>query len=454
MDLKKQAIDLKKEMDSLIKEISICDEKARKYRIQQNNVTIDDRYVSFIQNYPKLSKVFNKKKYQEELKKLYDSIKAEYKELEEKESNLANNHKKRVNDISEEIEHISQELNRIDQVKELDDLLISFETAETILSQNNIDIFNYDYIDILKLGSSKKTSGNIEFMKKAIISDPFNIIYDQTNNYEMYYNFISNLDYDYQNDNNLFHGIKEYILDILTKSNEGSIRINVTYVLEAIRFYFKDVVIDSSGKLAKGDKKSLYMALSRVKDVCENAQRLSDDDYYKLEEMYNPQVNDYYCHMTSQNTTKENVESILTNGLRVSNEWGTGYYIGANARKVDCFLALAGYKNFYGGHGGGPYRIIMAIPKGTIRPIGGDDDKGYDLHILPEYIIACLCDNYTDNGYLTKSILDTSKRQKKVYRFLYENGYKPEQLAAYYGKTYLVMENPNYGFDESKEMSK
>ena len=140
--------------------------------------------------------------------------------------------------------------------------------------------------------------------------------------------------------------------------------------MEAIRFYFKDVIIVvNGGTFELGDNKEVYDALYRIAEICKRSQALSDDEYHMLENIYSPEENDYYCHRTTGEMTEEDLNSILSNGLIISHEWGTTCCIGANARKIDCFLALAGYQNFYGGHyrHGDICRIIFAIPKGTER---------------------------------------------------------------------------------------
>ena len=435
IDQKDHLTSLNEEKKRLIEERNQRDKAFITLMNRSGSVLNEPQCKEFNNNYSKISKFFNRKKYLREQKKLYDSVREDLVNESKKENEKANNIRKRLEEIDNEANSIVQILPIIDNAKDVSELSISFDYAKALLAKNDINIYDYIPREILSLGESEETTNNIEFMRKAISKDPFCILYDHTNDFQMYYDFINKLEYTKEDGAYTKEGVynnKKAILDYLTKSKNGEIRIKPIYLIEAIKFYFKDVLINGDYSLNVGEVGDIYDALSRIHYIYDRSLKLSDEDYYSLERMYNPQENNYYCHQTSGNVTEERKQSILSNGLKVSHEWVTKCCIGANCRKLDCFLAIAGYRNFYGGHtsDGENYRILFEIPKGTLRPIGSDKDDGKETYILPDYVVAYMHDK-TDKGELIDASLHINHNKRKTYRYLYKDNYNPEFPIAY-----------------------
>ena len=438
IEIKDQLVSLKETQIKLNSELKENEEEITKYRSIISDVTQDEKIIEYKKNYSKISKFFNKRKYNKGLIKLHfeieDNCKLKLHELLEKNKLI----KMQIEKNDESIDGAIDSLKLVEAAKNIESLPINYERAKELLSKKGKNILDYEIQDILKLGPSIETTGNVVFMKRAISEYPFFIIYDQTKDFDMYYDFISKLEYingTGKYTSNMFDEFKKSVLDYLTKSKNGEIRIKSVYIIEAIRFYFKDIITNGYGEQLEKDNiiDTVHDALWEINVICDCAQKLSDEDYYRLEKMYNPQENNYYCHETSGEITKERMQAILSNGLAVSHEWVRTCSIGANCRKLDCFLAIAGYRNFYGGHRseGDKYRIIYEIPKDTLRPIGSDKVDGKETYILPDYLIAYMHDKKGDDGEISVSSLHINSNKRKTYRYLYEDNYDPQRPFAY-----------------------
>ena len=428
VEYKSELVNLEEEKNKLLIEKDNLDKDRIDLVRRSNNVYKEEECVKFNNDYSKLSKAFNKKKYIDKRTELYESVK-------DKLTNKANNElkeiesiKKRIKDIEERVSVISNELKNIDNIKDISELSISYDDVKKLLSRNGINIFKYSKSDILKLGSSVETTNNPIFMMKAVKENPFNIIYDECNSIGMYYTFIKELKFKGNNQEEIdsFNKNRDSLLDLINKSNSGSIHIKPEYIMEAIRFYFKDTIMYENGKLRDGTENDLFKAVSYINQVIMKALELSQEDYYKLMGMYNPKDNDYYCHRTGVLGVED---SIMSNGLCISKQGSDPKrVIVRTARKVDCFLAMAGYCNFYAGNGAGESRIILEIPKDCERPIGSDTMDGKNTVVLPEYVMASLYEKPILNNEGTvikydKPVLHINNQNKKTYRYLYKDGY-------------------------------
>ena len=172
LELKEKASRLKQEEENLnfeLGENEIKEKELLGYQVSPNN---DSRYISFVQNYSKLSKVFNKKKFISEKQRLYGDIKEEYHKKRQEMAAKINEIKTRIGNIKKEVEEISKHIQVIDKIKNLGELPISFEKVQELLAKNNVDIYKYSAQDILSLGQSNQTSSNVMFMRKAIKENP------------------------------------------------------------------------------------------------------------------------------------------------------------------------------------------------------------------------------------------------------------------------------------------
>ena len=437
---------LDEEMKQLQNKKIELDKKSKDYRDHRSNPGLDSRTREFINNYSKISKFFNRNKYNAELNKLYRTIVDEYQEKINEAENERKEILERNNEIEREITLASEKAQMIDAATTIGELNITFDEAKELLSKNNINIFNYSVKEILSLGYSNETTRNIDFMRKAVEKDPYNIIFDQTLDFGMYYELIKGLEFDSTKTSELdllnkeaFYEDKKSILDILEKSMSGLTHIKPLYLLEVIRFYFKDTIMYEKGGINEGEKQEMLGAvLSYINRVINMAQKLSIEDYVELESMYNPEENDYYCHRTGAFGIEN---AIFQEGLKISMQNSDPIkLIVRNARKIDCFLAIAGYCNFYAGDGRGESRMILEVPKGCERPIGADSIDG-QTYVLPEYVIASLYEHTTYDEYGSpikreNPVLHINNQNKKKYRYLFRDGYD--------ARNPLPIENPEF----------
>ena len=312
------------------------------------------------------------------------------------------------------------------------DIQLSFDELKDIMSKHNIDIFKYSCSELIKLGSSEHTTGNLEFMKKAIEESPYNIMYDDTFDYGMYYELISKLEYipktNAESENQIkenFLRDKERILYILERSKNNEIFIKPIHLLEGIRFYFKDSYMYEKGSLVDEKERDISSVISNIRNVFDEALLLPEADYLKLQEMYHPEENNYYCHRTGLPGLED---KIFKQGLKVSTQGSGERLIVKNARKVDCLIAIAGYKNFYAGNGQGDTRIILEIPKNCDRPIGSNEMDGKNTYILPTYVMGALSDSELRYDEYYRPIGNTHlhinyHQDKENYKYLFEDGY-------------------------------
>ena len=425
VELKNKIIELDNDKTKLGEELSTSRKQSLDYSNRTFSLWKESEYQQYITSKSKIYKFFNKKKYISELETLKGKIKEDLIEKHNSEESKIKEIEKNIKKKEDEIKNVVDNIAIVEKSKRIEELPIDFSTAQELLLNNNININNYSVDDILKLGMSNQTSGNVEFMKKAVGENPFYIIYDNTNDFDFYYDFINNLNYNINGNSSLdvqnkeyFENYKKSVLDFLTKSKNGEIFIKPIQILEVIRFYFKDTIMYENGALGEGNYDDIYDAVSRVNQVINNALKLSIDDYHQLEEMYNPNDNNYYCHRTG---TPGLEETIFENGLSISSQGTGNRYIVRNARKVDCFLAMAGYHNFYAGNGIGDARIILEIPKNESKPIGSNTIDGNNTFVLPQYVMASLYDGVNSGN---KTVLHINNHQKDVdYKYLYNDGY-------------------------------
>ncbi len=447
MECSKELTGLSEEKKQMLVTKEELEKKHRDYESHMRNQSADSRVVEFKNNYSKISKFFNKKKYNAELKALGDVIHEEYSsKIDEILKELSRINTRKI-EVERELALHTARAQEVDAARTFSELNITFEEAKELLSKNGINIFDYSVNELLSLGANKETTRSVDFMKRAVDIDPYNIIFDQTLDFGMYYELIKNLGYviTIENENSkreieTFNELKKYILNMLERSMSGLTHIKPLYLLEVIRFYFRDTVMHENGIIEEGKKNEhIKDVISHISRVIDMALQLSIEDYVELESMYHPEENDYYCHQTGVPGVED---AIFREGLKVSLQgtYEAECLIVKNARKIDCFLAIAGYINFYGGNGFGQSRIILEIPKGTERPIGGDSINGM-TYVLPEYAIASLYQEPVfgpDDGVIEvkRPVLHINNQNKKKYRYLFKDGYNP--------KNPCPIENPEF----------
>ncbi len=448
IELKNKIIELTNDKEKLKEELNSTRKESLSYSQRTYVVHNEPEIIDYANKKSKLYKVFNKKKYNNELNFLKNKVKKDLLDKHNLEENKIKEIEDKLNKIDNEINEVVKNIEVIEKVKSLEELPINFDSAKELLAKNNVNIASFGVSDMLKLGNSDKTTNNVDFMRVAVNDNQFNIIYDNTNNYDLYYELISNLDYKVKNNDSIemqnkeiFDNSKKSVLKLLEQSKNGKIIIKPVYILEVIRFYFKDVIMYENGALREGNNDDIIDAITRVDKVIKKALELSPSDYEKLESMYNPKDNDYYCHRTG---TPGVEEAIFQNGLSISSQGTGNRYIVRNARKVDCFLAMVGYENFYAGNGAGDARIILEIPKNEIRPIGSNTMDGKDTHVLPQYVMASLYDGVNSNN---KTELHINNHQNDIiYKYLYKDGYDMQNIYA--------ITNPDYDFENDKGMGR
>lgn len=445
IEIRQELVALKEKKEKLSEDLNA--KNAERASMSDVRVNIINKVLEFSKNYPWLTKIIHRKKYENDLNAFRESINKEISMRRKAINDLIGEIYEEEHKNEKEISSVLELLDNVEKAENIEQLQISYDEVKALLSRNDINIFDYSCDEILKLGSSAETTGNLQFMKKAINDYPFNILYDQTNDFDMYYEFINGLECDitstdeaYRQEKEYFDVYKKSILKFLEDSKNGLIHIKPIHILEVIRFYFKDVIMYENGELGKGSNKEIRNALHHINVVIKNALSLSIEDYDQLFSMYNPSDNNYYCHRTGVMGVED---SILKKGLEVSSQgtYGATKAIVRNARKIDCFLAIAGYHNFYAGNGVGESRIILEIPKDCERPIGSNTMDGKKTYVLPEYVIASLYEKpiYDENGNRIgneKPVLHINNQKKNVYRYLYCDGYDPNQP--------LPIENPDY----------
>lgn len=350
-------------------------------------------------------------------------------------------------------EEAKREKDKIREMeKELEKVKIDIAKLEYFLKGIDIEELRQKLLDLkdekrtvkLLLESDSELAENVEFMKEAIEIDETCIIFDKTNNPEIYIEVLEkNKNRNSMNPELNEMGKKVHIDEITriqeeiakpTEVQEGRYKIPVEYIFEAIREDIK-----SGEMLLLGTKKFLEYDGAFPKEFGE-----------KMQEMWEDSENIFAVHGVSRNynasdstpnldeSIERSISSIFENGLRATNSSGelegeknnpaltkTAYCKGERG-----FSFITSLDYSYGGSYG---YIIMQIPK---KGLGKDADIGIwgteakdtsrigKVFLLPKYIKGFVRNNkhVQREGY---SIRENDCKDKTIYPyFLMDRSYK------------------------------
>ena len=432
---------LNSELDDTNKLLAETRKSAMEYLTKSNSSPskVSEEYKEFESKYSKSYIFFHKKRVNAERIELCKKIKAQFVSLYQAENEKCDSFEKKIADIKAKIDMTKNKYKLVQNAKSIDQLGLTYEQAKDLLSKKNIDISSQNKIDILQLEPSEKTSGNIDFMKKAIEEHPFSIMYDKTNDVDLYLKLIDDTIKKYPKmDKSLLDSIKSLKNQIIKYRDDKSY-IKTCQILELIRFYHKDVKDNIPMDMV--DQNKTLSALVNSNIVLERALLLRKDDFEKINEEFesNRGQYDFYMHQAG----KMGIEDVVFNkGLIISTQFSSDKkrHIYLNARKVESSLAIAGYTNFYGGSGGvSESRIIIRIPKNEEYPLGSDSTDGKSVYIRPEYIYGAIFHELDlEKGISSDdNMLHINNEERKVYKYLYRDHFEP-------GKSYHYKTNPAF----------
>lgn len=349
-------------------------------------------------------------------------IKDEKRKLEEKVSEL----KKQKNELERKEELVTKKVSEIDY-KDLSEKIQKLNDRKKAI--------HYLFSKYPELGK------NIEFLKEAIEEDLICIIYDQTNDVELYKIFLNKIIKDFSNLPEAYRSEIEKVLDEFNNPKEvdpGRYKIPHKYICDSVRkeirkdiAIFSDVFHDEEFIKENGRKRNIdeYSQMEKIQDLIVNnvikglRGFLECDGKYskefgeQLEELYSRE-DTYLC---IHGTIKGYVDEIMTNGL--------GYYQGSGSFDVtntscgkDGLSFIEALKYFYRPNN---VAILCLIPKNGLKksnsPIGiwgsNNPDPGeikknrrnkMETFILPKYIY----------GYMTK---EEDGAQRKIIKNTHEN---------------------------------
>ena len=241
-------------------------------------------------------------------------IRDEKRKLEEKVEEL----KKQKNELEREEESVTKKISEIDY-KDLTEKLQKLNDRKKAI--------HYLFSKYPELGK------DIEFLKEAIEEDLVCIIYDQTNDVELYKIFLNKIIKDFPNLPEAHKSSIEKVLEEFDNPKEvepGRYKIPHKYICEDIRKQIRDnfaeackyendkAFIEENGRVRNPDEYSQIENIQFHIGDCVRDHIFSCDGKYskefgeQLEELYSRE-DTYLC---IHGDIKENVESIMTEGLR------------------------------------------------------------------------------------------------------------------------------------------
>lgn len=283
----------------------------------ENEIQKQQSYLTPIKKFSLFERIFSReyrafKKGRDNNPKINDEIR----KIEEKVEEL----KKQKNELEREEESITKKVSEIDY-KDLSEKFQKLNDRKKAI--------HYLFSKYPELGK------NIEFLKEAIEEDLICIIYDQTNDVELYKIFLNKIIKDFPNIPEADKSQIEKVLEEFDNPKEvepGRYKIPHKYICEDIRKRIRDNIaeaceykkdkdfIEENGRLRNPEEYSQIENIQFCIGNCVSYQIFSCDGKYskefgeQLEELYSRE-DTYLC---IHGDSKVNVESIMTEGLRYS----------------------------------------------------------------------------------------------------------------------------------------
>lgn len=341
-------------------------------------------------------------------------------------------YKKQKQALKESLDKIKIELKEVESKKNNDSK--SLDILELELNEIEVRLENFnDKDNIIKyiIETNPNLCKEKEFMLELIQENILNIIYDKSNDINLYINFFQIIletidisDYD--------RNIIMKIIDELknpSPSVDGKYNIPIKYMFEIIR---NNIIMEQTshkknnninniiGSLVSGCQR--YMDLNNILPISygEELQKLWEDDSVRIG------VHGFGTFSVS--------ESIFKKGLRCSQQ-----FIGHLDLKYTSivknynglsFVTLLDYNTAIGSH-----YIVFALPESCFdsenkEPIWGSHNPTVcgEEYILPKYIIGVvralpLNETRTDLDYSKKKFLHNECIEPEIYEYFFENGF-------------------------------
>lgn len=306
----------------------------------------------------------------------------------------------------------------IEGARTLQGLGMTFEEALKLMKENNCELKFDSYGEALEV--AKETfSPNARFMKEAIKEEPYLIMYDRSNDKELYIEFIDSVIAEVEENENIDSWRKMLYIEA-AKSLKEEIK-NPGKVLEGrYKVQQEDIFAGIRGYVAEGLESSTQepywkaQALYATKFSLDMSESLSIEDGKKLEGIYDDKSS-FFVHGGGHDFR----DSLFSKGLRATSQAREKRALFRTAKPITSFLGLLGYHYQNSGEilNG---NFILKIPQNAEYIWGSNSPNGEieNCYILPEFVIGELDFSPSKSkGELVRFKENTLEKEKYTYFF-------------------------------------
>lgn len=252
------------------------------------------------------------------------------------------------------------------------------EEMLNFVSEHNIEVSNIDKVRYF----GNTLCNNIDFMKELIEENPLYIIYDRTNNPELYISFLNKLQKEKENAREIVDFLNNY-----ENMNETDNKI-MQYVFEHIRIVARHNIDNEDSIYIPGISIGYRLNIEAIR-------KLYNTEYGReLEQLYlNPDIT-----VGIHATVNGDEEKIFTDGLLSSTQPDAIRILNRTVAYQVSFLKMLDYSIAGSGSQGNKdaTNYIITVPRDGIEgstPIWGSNNfQDYDEknYLLPEYVYGCV----------------------------------------------------------------
>ena len=369
-------------------------------------------------------------------------------------------------DVKEEelIKSYEQEIENIHNAKSLDGLGMDYSSAKKLLENNEIEPKFDDDREALTL-EPEKFATDIDFMKNAIEKDKNLIVFDRTNNKELYIDYLSKIKESVlkskeKDVNGIYtfaieagvNNINSIINEIENPKaqKEGKYKIPHEFIYEAIRTIaskdgtdenisqfqydiFGDSIDDFEKFINISNQLQTYMSVDSTisQELGDELEKLwkAPDKVFTIHNILRNHRN-YNMEENELNVkSKDIIDSIFKKGLKATNamdelEKDGGPMLSATSFRKGQGLTFIDVINY--DYAGGMYNIVMSIPKDAFAkdsktPIWGTNQERdvanseREFYLLPEYVYGCFKSKDRNATMIKNDIKDKVKYKYVTY---------------------------------------
>ena len=468
--LENELLEKRRITESLFKQINALKEEYDKLVEQQESTRslIVSKKFSFFQKY-----ITKRKEYKEYIKLCEDKEENSTKltDINEKINSLKESIKKNESipmfeDVKEEelLKSYEQEVENIHEAKSLDGFGMDYSSAKKLLEDNEIEPKFDDDREALAL-EPEKFATDVDFMKNAIEKDKNLIVFDRTDNKELYINYLlkikeSVLKSKEKDTNGIYtpaieagvDNINNIINELENPSapKEGKYKIPHEFIYEAIRTIaskegdagnrssfqydiFGDSIDDFEKFINISNQLQTYMSVDSTisQELGEELEKLwkAPDKVFTIHNILRNH-REYNMDEDELNMkSKDIIDSIFRKGLKATNSMGELERDGIPMLAATSFrkgqgLTFIDVINY--DYAGGMFNIVMSIPKDAFEkdsktPIWGTN-QGEDVsnserefYFLPEYVYGCFKSRDENATMIKNDISDKVKYKYATY---------------------------------------